>query len=159
MSDPIKDIKPEHRECARLKAQGLTHRQIAEKTGYSHGHIKNILRNPHLSEVVRKETIINSATGAVKDVQEVLDRAKLKAVLLLEQIVDDSDTLGEMSPGIKQRMDAAIEILGMVGISSKNTKVDHEHKHILKYSDVERIRERARDLNIIDVKAVAVSPN
>lgn len=150
------EIPSKYREMAYLRSLGLTQQEISEKVGYSLTQTKKILRRPEIVELVKNEELTNSATNSTKSVQEVLDRAKLKAVLLLEQIVTDSDTLGDHHPSLRNRFDAAVEILGMVGISSKNIKVGHTHTHILQPSDMDLIRAKPTECEVIDVEPEGV---
>lgn len=156
MGRTVKELTQEHRNIAYLRAQGATHNAIAEQTGYSAAHVKVVLRNPQVAELVDNERLNDTLTGNDKTVREVVDRAKLKAILLLEQVVTDSPTLKDHSPTMKQRVDAAIEILGMAGHSSKHIKVDHEHTHVLRPADMDLIATRAALLPPIEVKAIEI---
>ena len=157
MGRTIKEVTSEHRRVAYLRSQGKTHKQIAEETGFSEPHVKTILRNDEIKALVESETTKNEITGQDKAVEEVLNRSKLKAVQLLEQVITDSDTLGDYSPSLKNRIEAAIEILGMCGISSKHSKLDVEHKHVVQPALMEKIIQRASDNNIIEVEAECLS--
>ena len=155
MARAIKEITADHRKVAALRAQGLAHREIAAKTGFSIGHVKTILLTPEIRDLVAVETIRDSNLQTDKSVKEVIDRASLKAIQLLEQVIVDSDLLGDNAPTTKQRIDAAIEMLGIAGYG-KSQKVDHTHSHILQPADLIEIRQRARLLpaaEVIDVEA------
>lgn len=155
MARAIKEITSAHRKVATLRAQGVAHREIAAKTGFSVSHVKTILLTPEVRDLVAAEGIRDSRLKTDKSVQEVVDRASLSAIQLLEQIINDSDLLGDNAPTTKQRIDAAIEMLGIAGYG-KSQKVDHTHSHILQPADLLEIRTRARLLpsaEVIDIEA------
>jgi lambda repressor-like predicted transcriptional regulator len=156
MARPIKELNHKHRRVAQLRAQGLTHPEIAEQTGFSPSHVKTILATPEVKDMVTAESIRDSALKTMKTVEEVLDRAKVSAILLLEQVINDSDLLGDNAPTTKQRLDAAIELLGIAGYS-KTQRVDHQHSHLLQHTDLAEIRSRAMlppMVHVIDVEAL-----
>lgn len=153
MARSVKEITNEHRNVAYLKTLRKTNKEIAEETGFSESHVKNILRNPEIQELVKSETLTNEVTGMEKGVGEVISRATLKAVVLLERIIDDSPTLGHQAATLKQRMEAALEVIKIAGLSTNNSNV--VHTHILKPSDMEDIRSRAvmyKPQEVIDVE-------
>lgn len=152
MGRTVKEVTSEHRRVAYLKSQGATYGEIAEETGYSESHIKAILRNPEIKELVQSERIWDDKTKQEESVEKVIARASLNAIHLLEQIVKDSETLGDHAPTTKQRMDAAREILEMAGYAGRQ-RVDHTHRHVLQPADFKEIRERAERPQIIDVEA------
>lgn len=156
MARPIKEINNNHRKVAALRAQGMAHREIAAQTGFSATHVKTILATPEVRDLVAAESIQDSRLRTDKSIQEVIDRASLRAIQLLEQVINDSDLLGDNAPTTKQRLDAAIEVLGIAGYG-KSQKVDHTHSHILQPADLAEIRQRARLLPVAEVIDVDAS--
>lgn len=63
---PLKREKYEHRDIAFFKAQGLTNKEIAEKTGYSTFMISNILRQPWTEQEVLR-IIEEQGGGSVRE--------------------------------------------------------------------------------------------
>ena len=159
MPKPIKKVSKKHLEVAQLKELGYTHAEIASATGYSTHHIKSILANPDLKAVAKGESGPTVApVEPTKSVDDVIRRAAIKAILLLEQVMNDSSELGDTAPTLKQRIDAAVEILGMAG-HGKSVKVNHSHTHLLRPSDFDEIRRRGLggSENAIEVKATPVA--
>lgn len=154
MARPVKQVSEKHIEVAQLKQLGYTNDQIASTTGYSLAHIKSILANPEVKKFAASgESEIPSAAT----VEQVLDRAKLKAILLLENIINDSSELGDHAPTLKQRYDAATSILEMAG-HGKNVKIEHSHRHILSSQDFERVRNRALNGPVAEAIEVTATP-
>ena len=140
MGRPVKNVTGDHRRVALLRAQGKTHKEIAEETRFSPTHIKAILANPKIKEMVESESLKGEGPDELMPIKEQLERASRKAVQLLEQVVEDSDTLGDYSPTIKDRLSAASEILGMT--VGKATRVAHSHT-TLRPEDFKEIQRRA----------------
>lgn len=159
MGRTIKNINNDHRRVAYLRAQGKSHAEIAEETGFSEGHVKTILRNKEIQKLVEDESTYNSTTRSAKSVEEVVKRASLSAVNLLEQIINDSPTLGDHAPSMKNRFDAAAKILAIAGYSDK-VQVNHNHTHALQGDMFARIQQRARELredSVVEVEATPIN--
>lgn len=142
---------------AALRAQGLTHKEIAEDTKFSVHHVKAILANEKIKELV-KEGDITIGDNHLMEPQEVLERAAPKAMLLLEQVITDSNALGDTCPSIKDRINASLEVLGMLGYS-KQVKVSHTHAS-LRPNDFDTIKKMAlagmQEAEVIDVDTRSV---
>lgn len=157
MARPIKKITEAHIEVAQLKQLGNTVAQIKEKTGFSEDHIKSILCTPKIKEFMAGYANSASIIERAGTVEDVLKRVTMKSILLLEKIIDDDASLGDTTPTVKQRLDAAIEVLGMAGYG-KSVKVDHKHTHLLQGSDFDEIRRRSLGGNdrAIEVEATPI---
>jgi hypothetical protein len=143
---------------ALLRAQGKTYKEIAELTRFSETSIPAILANPKIAEMVESEKIKSDlGKDELIPLREQLDRASRKAIQLLEQVVEDSDTLGEQCPSIRDRLTAASEILSMT--VGKAVKVNHTHA-TLRPEDFKEIQRRAMEAlpeaEVIDVPACVV---
>ena len=130
----IEHIWDVHREILRRLVLGQSRKQIAEDLGITPQTVTNVAN----SQVAQRELerLRNERDEQVKDVKKIIERASVKAALVLEEVIEDPGARGS------DRVRAAIDILDRAGHGAVK-KVAQMH---LTPEDIERIRERGIEL-------------
>ena len=139
----IQKLNSDHREIIRLKKMGLNYDEIAKKVGCSKVKV-NYTINGILGQMIIQD-MENSEDVKVSHMVRRLDDIAVMAIEVLNTIVEDDD----ISMGL--RFQAAKDILDRAGHSAtKKLQVNSTHAH-LTGDDIERIKDRARNAQIVDV--------
>ena len=80
--------KPVHRRMAEMAAQGYTHKEIGEFTGYTPHYVSNVLRQPHM----REHTLKTIKQTVQDEMKEFLEGEVLPSLRVLKE-VRDSETV------------------------------------------------------------------
>lgn len=142
-ASPIKQIWQQHHEVIRLAVLGFGTTEIARMVGFTPAMVRNILG----SEVVKRQMsiMVGAKDQDCLEVKKDIDRLAPTALCILRDIMENPDENSRV------RLTAAMDILDRAGLAAP--KVIHGDFNIahLTSSDLEEIKQRAREANIIDV--------
>jgi len=146
----IGQVRPWHRQMARLVAAGARPGEIAGSFGYTPGQVSRILGSPLFqAEVARME---GQTEDLAVSVREDLQLMSLRAIEVLDASLD------EPVESWKERatlIDAAFGVLDRAGYGKKEQPQDHRHLH-LHAAAVKEMSNEELLKNVIDVAAEEV---
>lgn len=96
----IKKLRDSHHNIARLAALGLTKRVIAERAGFSHERVCQLLADPSVKELVARyrDKVDESWKAEVDTFMELATRNMLKAERQISDKLDAADEAEEFLP-------------------------------------------------------------
>lgn len=128
--------KPEHRIIVYLKAQGLSNKEVADRTGYTQPWISQLTRQPWF----RLRLVQELKDAGVDQIQSVLKSTALDSIFTLIDIRDDAN-----APKAA-RSACANSLLDRLLGRPKQT-VEHEEKSLPKTSEITAIDKELQELD------------
>lgn len=135
----LKRLKEKHHHVARLAADGLQHRLIAQVCGYTENYISILLNNPAMIELVELYRIQSGA--AVKIATEKLKTVGLKALEKLDAKID-ADSLSNL-----ELLSAAKLGLDRGGLGPQSKQVQENVHHVIDHARIKELNADARRRN------------
>lgn len=135
----LSKIREKHHHVARLVADGMKQRLVAQVCGYTEGYVSILLNNPAMQELVQMYRI--QAGAAVKVATEKLKTVGLKALEKLEEAIDadklnNQELLGAAKLGLDR---------GGLGPQTKVHQVNEDH--IIDHAKLAELNADARRRN------------
>ena len=136
----LKDLQTHHREIARMKFQGFTAQEIAQRTGGKVASVYSILRDPLCQSFLAG--LNDKADQQVLETRGKLHQLEASALDRAEEMLDkDANT------------PAAAKVALFKDIMDRNGyKAPEKHEHSvahLTFDDIRELRERAHAVNLV----------
>lgn len=143
----IEKLWSKHQEVLRRLSLGQRNKDIAMDLNMNKNTVSQI-KNSDLGQKFLRE--LNAGSNAkTKDVKERIREIAPEALNVLEGIVTgDPEALGGQSPSLKQRYKASKDILEKAGHVAPS-KVDKSVEHKLTGSDVDKIKRRSEEADVV----------
>jgi len=139
----LNQLRSRHREIARLKHQGVAPKEIAARLEMSVATLYQIFADPLFKAHV--DSLEDASDRATISARKILADGAIRAA---ERIVDMIET-----PDEKLALSAAKDVLDRTGYAAQTANF-HAHLH-MNSDDIERLKERAKQLGIIAPKSEA----
>ena len=121
---PAERLRDSHRRVARLAAQGLRNRQIAEATGFCEQRVWQLLRSPAMIELVEHfRGLVDSAFAHDQDHYYSIARSNMvKAERMISDRLEEAD-LGEVKISVKDLKAIARDAADRFGYGKRKTEI------------------------------------